>query len=620
MQVRLEAVVALACVIIATNAAHGQAVTRPNNVILFVPDGLRALQVTPELAPAMAAIRDRGVAFKNPHAMFPTFTMANSSALATGHYLGDTGAFSNTIYAGRAVPVPDRTPTVTPFLENDRVLASVDDLFNGDYLDEETLLAAARAAGYGTAAIGKVGPIRNFDHVNGASEQTIIVDDATNNEDKAGDAVGVSLPKEIKAAIEAIRPSAPGRGINGNAGDFKTPGTTVANIEQQKYFVDVASKVVLPLFKSRNKPFVMVFWSRDPDGTQHNHGDNPQSLISGINGPTSLAAVRNADNNLAQLQQALSDLGLAETTNIVIAADHGFSTISKQSATSFAARQSYDKVVPGLLPPGFLAIDLARALGLPLYDPARRGADANNPRFDASVPLTDGLIGGHPDRPDVVIAANGGSDLIYLPNGEGKLAGRVVAALLEQDYISGIFVDDDLGRFPGTLPLSKINFRGRAVTPRPSIVVSFRSFSTGCEEPVLCTVEVADSTLQQGQGMHGSFSRADTMNFMAAKGPDFKSDFVDEAPVSNADIGRTLAKILGLNLKDNGTLLGRIIAEAMPNGPMPQTSAHFEISEPGANGLRTVLKYQQIDSTLYFDAAGFPGRTVGLENDGPPSR
>jgi len=304
----------------------------------------------------------------------------------------------------------------------------------------------------------------------------------------------------------------------------------------------------------------------------------------------------------------------------VIAADHGFSTISKQSATSFAARQSYDKVVPGLLPLGFLAIDLARALGLPLYDPARRGADANNPRFDASVPLTDGLIGGHPDRPDVVIAANGGSDLIYLPNGEGKLAGRVVAALLEQDYISGIFVDDDLGRFPGTLPLSKINFRGRAVTPRPSIVVSFRSFSTGCEEPVLCTVEVADSTLQQGQGMHGSFSRADTMNFMAAKGPDFKSDFVDEAPVSNADIGRTLAKILGLNLKDNGTLLGRIIAEAMPNGPMPQTSAHFEISEPGANGLRTVLKYQQIDSTLYFDAAGFPGRTVGLENDGPPSR
>src|SRR5262249_60216932 len=103
-------------------------------------------------------------------------------------------------------------------------------LVNGDYLDEETLLAAARAAGYGTAAIGKVGPIRNFDHVKGASDQTIIVDDATNNKDKAGDAVGVSLPKEIKAAIEAIRPSAPAPATNAKPGSFQTPGTTVANI------------------------------------------------------------------------------------------------------------------------------------------------------------------------------------------------------------------------------------------------------------------------------------------------------------------------------------------------------------------------------------------------------
>ena len=95
--------------------------------------------------------------------------------------------------------------------------------------------------------------------------------------------------------------------------------------------------------------------------------------------------------------------------------------------------------------------------------------------------------------------------------------------LLAQDYVSGLFVDDDLGHFPGTLPLSAINLKGSARTPRPSIVVNFRSFSTGCDEPVLCTVEVADTGLQQGQGMHGSFSRADTMNFMAAIGPDFKA-------------------------------------------------------------------------------------------------
>src|SRR5712691_12862665 len=75
----------------------------PHNMILFIPDGLRALKVTPETAPAMAEVRDKGVNFKNPHSLFPTFTMANGSAMATGHYLGDTGDFSNTIYTGYPV-------------------------------------------------------------------------------------------------------------------------------------------------------------------------------------------------------------------------------------------------------------------------------------------------------------------------------------------------------------------------------------------------------------------------------------------------------------------------------------------------------------------------------------
>ena len=65
----------------------------------------------------MAEVRDRGVNFKNSHSMFPTFTTANASAMATGHYLGDTGDFSNTIYTG--YPVVAAGGTVTPFLEVD---------------------------------------------------------------------------------------------------------------------------------------------------------------------------------------------------------------------------------------------------------------------------------------------------------------------------------------------------------------------------------------------------------------------------------------------------------------------------------------------------------------------
>src|SRR5205814_10403257 len=91
----------------------------PHNMILFIPDGLRALKVTPETAPAMAEVRDKGVNFKNSHSLFPTFTMANASGLATGHHLGDTGTFSNTIFTNYPVAAADGT--VVPFIENDAV-------------------------------------------------------------------------------------------------------------------------------------------------------------------------------------------------------------------------------------------------------------------------------------------------------------------------------------------------------------------------------------------------------------------------------------------------------------------------------------------------------------------
>src|SRR6202171_2026370 len=123
----------------------------PRNLILFIPDGLRALKATPETAPAMAEVRDKGVNFKNLHSLFPTFTMANGSAMATGHYLGDTGTFSKTIYTGFASPPAG--DTVVPFIENDAVLGDVDEHFGGDYLNEETILRMARAKGFSTAAL-----------------------------------------------------------------------------------------------------------------------------------------------------------------------------------------------------------------------------------------------------------------------------------------------------------------------------------------------------------------------------------------------------------------------------------------------------------------------------------
>src|SRR6202040_316473 len=102
------------------------------------------------------------------------------------------------------------------------------------------------------------------------------------------------------------------------------------------------------------------------------------------NGPTSKAAVRNADNNLKQIRSYLESVPeLADDTDIFLTSDHGFSTISKHEidstgtafSGSYAASITYkdatgrQEVNSGFLPPGFLAIDLAHHLNLPLFDP-----------------------------------------------------------------------------------------------------------------------------------------------------------------------------------------------------------------------------------------------------------
>jgi predicted AlkP superfamily pyrophosphatase or phosphodiesterase len=614
------------------------------NIVIFVADGLRPSSVTPTDAPTLSGIRQNGVNFSNSHSLFPTFTTPNASAIATGHYLGDTGDFSNTIYAGYPVPTSNSSPT--PFIENDPILGDIDERFGGNFLSEDTLLAYARSQGYNTAAVGKLGPtlIQDVTQGNPGTDgkvpvpQTIILDDSTGR--TGGIPLSADLTQRlINAGVGATTPdrtngvAATDRLSNGNSGSNTTPGTQAANVVQQRFFTNAVTQAILPKFAQDGNPFAMVYWSRDPDGTQHNQGDSLDSLTPGINGATSKAAVKNADNNLAALIQSLKDQGLYDNTDIFITADHGFSTISKQltdtqggKVTAYAASQTYPGVNPGYLPAGFVAIDLAHELGLPLYDADTKSTDgksyaAVDPTQGQRPRNGDGLIGGSgvippvDQAPDskVIVAANGGSDLIYVPDKDPATVKRIVEFLSKQDYTSGVFVDDALGNIPGALPLSSINLKGSTSLPNPTIVVNFKTFATDSSNPAGSQVEIADTGLQQGQGMHGSFGRGDTFNNMAAIGPDFKAGFNDIAPVSNADVATTLASILGFNIPSTGNLQGRVISEALAGNPdSVKVTTNTVRSDAASNGQRTYLNYQQVGETKYFDAAGFPDRTVGL--------
>jgi hypothetical protein len=72
---------------------------------------------------------------------------------------------------------------------------------------------------------------------------------------------------------------------------------------------------------------------------------------------------------------------------------------------------------------------------------------------------------------------------------------------------------------------------------------------------------------------------------------------------------------MNLHAAANGGLQGRVMSEALPNGIVPKSADGTIVSKPAANGLKTVIKYQRVLSQRYFDVAGFPGRTVGLDAD-----
>jgi hypothetical protein len=545
--------------------------------------------VTKDIAPTLSRVKSQGVDFTNSHAMYPTLTTANASAIATGHYLGDTGDYANVLYTG--FPLASLQGSSVPFLENDAVLQDVKAHFADGYMGPLPLLCAAHERGLSTAVIGKLGPaaIQAIDCLG----DTIVIDDVTNkpkNDDGSPSGNVAVDPELLKQIVQAT-------------GADQPPKTSVPNVAQQQYFLTAATKVVLPALKARGKPFVLLYWSRDPDASQHAQQDSPGA---------------NADSNLKGIRDALDALGLAKSTDVFVTADHGFSTIAK------SVPEADGTLPPPSYPQGFVALDVARWLNQKVFDP-----DAGNSELDTSSgdhpSRGNGIVGTSADQPKAVVAANGGSDFIYTPGPDGRAQARVIFDhLLNAPYVGALFVNDDLLKssdpkdFAGALPMSAVRLIGAANVPEPSIVVGFRSFDAkGCALGTeLCAVEIADTSLQTGQGMHGSASRADTRNFMAAIGPDFKKSFADRMPVSNADIAPTLAHVLGIDLLSHnpatGALTGRVIGEAFVGGKPATVSRKVWTSLPAANGIKTILDEQIVGPAAYFDAAGIPGRVVGL--------
>ena len=161
----------------------------------------------------------------------------------------------------------------------------------------------------------------------------------------------------------------------------------------------------------------------------------------------------------------------------------------------------------------------------------------------------------------VVVAANAGSDYLFVPDGNRDVVKAAVASLQSRQQFGAIFVSDRYAEIAGTLPMSLINTEPKVTGRAPDIIVSFNYDETIA---VAGKPGISYASSVNRRGDHGSFSPTDTRISLLARGPDFKAGLYDTLPTANVDIAPTVAHILKLNMPD---VQGRVLEEALQGGP-----------------------------------------------------
>jgi arylsulfatase A-like enzyme len=632
-----------------TTAAPAPPPKAQPRVIVLVWDGLRPDSITPEITPRLAQLRDeRGVNFKEHHSVYPTFTMMNSAALATGTTSATHGYYGNTLYQpgpkgqnSKSLPVDYSQPVYT---EDYKILQSLDAFYSehgSALLRTQTLFELAHAQGLKTAALGKGGAAFMQDYRQSGDSGVILDDDMVfpRSFGVALQGAGFPLPKRsagqtfaegaLLLTAENGDPTAATHEAlvmleDGVTADPRTKAGSPHN-SRNAYMMKVLTEYVLP----KLDPALTLIWLRNPDSTQHNFGPGT---------PAAIDALRHQDELLGQLQTTLQNLGRAASTDLLIVSDHGHSTVAAD-AKRYPTREllgepdGHGKVgaraEPGYVVSGEVrSADWLRRAGFPhtydgngcIHDPVLSGIKADGkpafptkqdpkcmPQTAYSTPSL--LVPEVIPQDSVILAANGGSEYFYLPSHDPALLRRLVAALQERDAYGALFVRELYGAVPGTFTLSSIGLEGpQSVSPpTPDLIVSFSwdADATSAAAPDTPGTELASA--YGNRGMHGSFSPRDVHNTLIAAGPHFRAGVPDVYPTSNVDVAPTVASILGIEMPQ---AQGRVLLEALSDARERFNVEPFEeVTEPVA--LKRVCAQDDFDCKRPLPAARYTGKLRG---------
>jgi predicted AlkP superfamily pyrophosphatase or phosphodiesterase len=252
------------------------------HVVVVVWDGMRPDFVSEENTPTLWKLAKEGVIFRNHHAVYPSATNVNGTAMVTGVYPGKNGVIANYVYR----PEIDRARSV--FVETPAVVDKGDELSGGKYISFPTIAELVQHAGGCTviATAKTVGFLldRHRDPVRAKNSLTLFA--------------GKVLPRDALSLTATLGPLPSG------------------SLQKDVW----TTKAVTDFFWKDGVPAFSLLWLGNPDLTQHD---------SAPGAPSAISAIKASDQNLAAVLSALDRQGVRDTTDVFVVSDHGFSTIKR---------------------------------------------------------------------------------------------------------------------------------------------------------------------------------------------------------------------------------------------------------------------------------------------------
>ena len=285
-------------------------------------------------------------------------------------------------------------------------------------------------------------------------------------------------------------------------------------------------------------PDVVFAWLTEPDHTQH---------AIGVGTEPARAAIRHADGEVAAL------LRLEGATNLIIASDHGFTVNTA-------------------------GVDVAGEL------------------------IAAGLKASR-DSDDVVLASSGQAVGLHVRGRDSERVARIVRLAQSREWGGVMFTagrapGDVHGAVEGTFSLALIHAAN--AERGPDVLVTFPWTSSvnafGVRGTDLANVAAGKTPYASD---HGSMSPWNVRNTLLAWGPQFKAGVRVGVPAGNVDVTPTILALLGL---DVGGLDGRVLAEALADGPDPERVVVETLTHTTAAGsYRAAIQVSATGGRRYVD-------------------